>query len=91
MMFGGAYLQGPSAYFQIWKVRLCQMKNSIKIGKKSGKKRGNGAPVGDDVWGWLFSGSSVYFQIWKVRLCHIKNSNKNREKKKQKTKTKKEW
>jgi hypothetical protein len=27
-------------YFQIWKVRLCQIKNSIKIWKKSGKKRG---------------------------------------------------
>jgi hypothetical protein len=27
-------------YFKIWKVRLCQIKNSIKIWKKSGKKGG---------------------------------------------------
>jgi hypothetical protein len=31
---------GSIAYFQIWKVRLCQIKNSIKIWKKSRKKRG---------------------------------------------------
>jgi hypothetical protein len=27
-------------YFQIWKLRLCQIKNSNKIGEKLGKKRG---------------------------------------------------
>jgi hypothetical protein len=42
----GCCFQGLCAYFQIWKVRLCQMKNSIKIWKKKkialkyGKKRG---------------------------------------------------
>jgi hypothetical protein len=39
MMFG-VLPSGSSAYFQIWKVRLCQIKNGIKIGKKSGKKGG---------------------------------------------------
>jgi hypothetical protein len=34
------------------------MKNSIKIGKKSRKKRGGGMviTVGDDVWGCCFQG-----------------------------------
>jgi hypothetical protein len=31
---------GCSVYFQIWKMRLCQIKNSNKIGQKSGEKRG---------------------------------------------------
>jgi hypothetical protein len=39
MMFG-VLSSGSIAYFQIWKVGLCQMKNSIKIEKKSGKKGG---------------------------------------------------
>jgi hypothetical protein len=32
------------------------MKNSIKIGKKSGKKGGMVLPVGDNVWGCCFQG-----------------------------------
>jgi hypothetical protein len=35
----GCYFQGP-VYFQIWKLRLCQIKNSKKLGKNQGKKRG---------------------------------------------------
>jgi hypothetical protein len=32
------------------------MKNSMKIGKKSGKKGGMVLTVGDDVWGCCFQG-----------------------------------
>jgi hypothetical protein len=41
-------------YFQIWKVRLCQIKNSNKIEKK--KRRGMVVTVGDDVLGCYFQG-----------------------------------
>jgi hypothetical protein len=47
---------GSSAYFQIWKVRLCPMKNDNKMGKKSGKKGGMVLIVGDDVWGCYLQG-----------------------------------
>jgi hypothetical protein len=38
MMFGVLF-SGSSAYFQIWKVRLCHMKNNNKIGKKTKTKK----------------------------------------------------
>jgi hypothetical protein len=38
MMFWGA-ISGSSVYFQIWKVRLCQIENRHKIEKK---KEGDG-------------------------------------------------
>jgi hypothetical protein len=38
MMFGGA-VSGSSAYFQIWEVRLCHMKNNNKIGEKTKTKK----------------------------------------------------
>jgi hypothetical protein len=34
----GVLFSGSSVYFQIWKVRLCHMKNSNKIGKKTKTK-----------------------------------------------------
>jgi hypothetical protein len=50
------YFQGP-VYFQLWKVRLCHMRNNNKIGKKSGKKkRGMVLSVGDNVLGCCFQG-----------------------------------
>jgi hypothetical protein len=42
---------------QIWKVRLCQIKNSNKIGERKQKKnRGMVLTVGDDVLGCYFQG-----------------------------------
>ena len=37
---GGGLFSGSSVHFQIWKTRLCQMKNSNQIGKNQEKNRG---------------------------------------------------
>jgi hypothetical protein len=50
---------GASAHFQIWKERLCQIKNGNKIRKKKEqekKERGMMLTVGDDAGGCCFQG-----------------------------------
>jgi hypothetical protein len=48
---------GSSVHFQIWKERLCQMKNSNKRGKK---QRGMVLTVGDDVEGAVFRVQCIF-------------------------------
>jgi hypothetical protein len=48
---GFRVLPGVSGmHFQIWKVRLCQMRNGNKMGEKSGKKGRRVLTVGDVVF-----------------------------------------
>jgi hypothetical protein len=64
---------GSSVYFQIWKARLCQIKNSIKIGKKIRKKKGGMVlTVGDDVWGCCFRVQCVFPNIESEAVPHEK-------------------
>jgi hypothetical protein len=46
----GVLFSGSSVYFQIWKVRLCHMKYSNKIGKTKKQKK-NGSQY---CWGTAF-------------------------------------
>ena len=71
-------LSGYSAHFQTWKVWLCSIKKSNKIGKNNNNKEGCCSLL-VMMFGVLFSESSVHFQIWKVWLCYMKNRNKVRE------------
>jgi hypothetical protein len=58
----GVLFQGPRCNSKYGKCSYAKMKNSDKIGEKSGK-------IGDDDVGGVVSGSRVHFHIWKVWLC----------------------
>jgi hypothetical protein len=55
----GVLFSGSSVYFQIWKVRLCHMKYSNKIGKKNKNKNKKRMVV--SIVGALLSGSMSGF------------------------------
>ena len=77
-----AWFSGSSVHFQIWKVRLCCMKNINKMARKSQKKIGMVVITGD---GWVpFQGpvhTSKYrkkcFSGWKMAIKYRKNEKKS--------------
>jgi hypothetical protein len=56
----GVLFSGSSMHFQIWKVRLCHMKNRNKIGKKRRKKKRMVVSIVGTLLSGSMSGSPAY-------------------------------